>query len=386
MATIPQALRRDLRSRPALVAWFLLIATLPFYFGPSGLPQPGNALLFAVLPLALAGWAGRLQGASRGVLRALVWFTIWVFVVNYGWVLATGTLSVRAYALMPAYYVFNIAVVVSAFVLHARYGDAFVRVTLYAVLFDVAFQVVASFFYRTDLNRGALFFNNPNQLGYWALLAACLITLTQRRAGLSLVKASVGLTGCAYLAILSASRAAVGGIAMLLVLMVFTNPRVIFVSALAAFGLTTLGGPLSAAIDASERRALHDRNPDQSFAEERGYQRIWDYKEYVLLGAGEGANERFVDDPRHAGEIHSSLGTVVFCYGIVGTLLFLAFFARVLRGAGLRDVLILLPILAYSTAHQGLRFTTFWVVLAVFVVVKGRRAPPGSLARRGTFA
>ncbi|MBL0219309.1 MAG: hypothetical protein IPQ07_36255 [Myxococcales bacterium] len=370
-----RALLRELKHKPALITWCLFVATLPFYVGRSGLPQPGNALLFVLVPLAITGWSGRLAPGLLRPFRALVWFTIWVCVVNYGWVVVTGTWSIRAYALMPLYYIFNTAVVFAALVLYERYGELFVRITLYGVLLDVAFQVVASFFYRTDLYRGELFFNNPNQLGYWALLAACLIALTQRRVGLSLLKASAGLSGCAYLAILSASRAAVGGIIILLVFLVFSNPRVIIGFSLAALGLVSLGGPLSDAIDSSEFRTMNRRDTESGFAAERGYTRIWEFKEYVLVGAGEGDNVRFVSDPRRANEIHSSLGTIIFSYGIVGTALFFVFFARMIRGSTRRAILMLLPILAYTMAHQGLRFTTSWVVLAVFLMLKPSARP-----------
>ncbi len=359
-----------IRRKPAVVLWGMFVAALPFYVGRSGLPQPGNAFLFLALPLALIGWNRRLDPNVVKTFRMLLLFTLWVTVVNYGWVLVTGKFSLRDYAIVPLFYMFNAVAVFCAFVLHRRYGDLFLRVTLYAVMFDVAFQVVASLVYRTDLYRGELFFNNPNQLGYWSLLAACLVAILQKRIGLGLVKASAALTGCAYLAVLSASRAAVAGIIILLAFMVFTSPRVIILAVIAAVVLVGVGGPLADALEKSSIGALQNRDPNASFTEERGYQRMWDFKEYILVGAGEGDVLRFVEDPKKANEIHSSVGTVVFSYGIVGTILFMMFFTRLFQGATNRALILLSPVMAYSVAHQGLRFTMFWVVLATFGALK----------------
>lgn len=362
-----------LRDRPALIAWGLFVASLPFYVGRSGLPQPGNALMFLALPLALKGWDRRLDTGTLRTLRALAWFVVWVIVINAGWVIVTGIISLAGYAFVPIYYVWNLLVVFCAVVLHRRYGDVFLRATLYALLFDVAFQVLASFVYRTNLYRGELFFNNPNQLGYWALLAACAIALLQKHLRLGLLKATASIVGCAYLAVLSASRAAVAGIAILLVLLVFTNPRVLVVAIFAGVLFVVAGGgQLDGALESPGLRAMQNRDINMSFAEERGYQRMWDFKEYILVGAGEGDIMRFVDDPKRANEIHSSLGTVVFSYGIVGTILFLLFFARLLRGASTGAIVLLVPVLVYTVAHQGLRFSLFWMVLALFAALKVR--------------
>ncbi len=364
-----------LRDRPALIAWALFVASLPFYIGRSGLPQPGNAIMFLALPMALSGWDRRLDTGLLRTFKVFLWFTAWVAIVNWGWSLVTGKFSFAEYAIVPVYYVWNALIIFCAFVLHRRYGDTFLRATLYAVMFDIGFQVVASFFYRTDLYRGELFFNNPNQLGYWSLLGACTVAVTQKRLQLGLVKASAALVGCAYLAVMSASRAAVAGIGILLVLLVFTNPRVIVVGIFAAIGLVGVGGPLNNAINKSSLRAMQNRDPNSSFSEERAYQRIWDFKEYILVGAGEGDIMRFTDDPKKANEIHSSVGTVVFSYGIVGTILFVLLFVRLLRGAPIRMIVLLGPVLLYSVAHQGLRFTMFWIVLALFACLKVRGPP-----------
>jgi hypothetical protein len=105
----------------------------------------------------------------------------------------------------------------------------------------------------------------------------------------------------------------------------------------------------------------------------RGYDRIWNHKEHWIVGAGEGAYTRFKSDIG-SHELHSSLGTLFFSYGIVGTSLFASFGFILLRGAGLRGVLQVIPAALYGLTHQGLRFTLLWVLLATVASAKIRDA------------
>lgn len=370
--------RKDLRAlvrSPGLMIWCLFLLFSPLYIAPSGLPQPSDALVFLLVPLSFAGWDRRLDPSANRTLRALFWFTAWVAVVNYGWALVLWKWdNLKDFVIHPLFYAFNLAVFASALMLIRRDRGLFLRMSVAVVYLSIGVQVVASFFYRTDLYRGELFFNSPNQLGYYALLAACMFAMTQRPLGISRLRAGLGVTGCAYLALLSASRASLAGVLVLLVVLLFSNPRTIILASLAAAGLLTLGGPLANAIDAAQHRATHRNNPNITFAEERGYDRIWQYPEYLPIGAGEGVYQRFAKEGERGRELHSSFGSVLFGYGLVGVTLFLVFFVRVIKGSTRRTALMLVPALLYTIAHQGLRFTMFWVVLAVFVGLK--QGPP----------
>jgi hypothetical protein len=107
----------------------------------------------------------------------------------------------------------------------------------------------------------------------------------------------------------------------------------------------------------------------------RGYDRIANYPEHILLGAGEGAYGRFRSD-LYGTELHSSFGTLLFCYGVVGAGCFacaLLFLGRL----DLRAALYLVPALVHGMAHQGLRFAFFWAVLA-FVCCAALRPRPAA--------
>jgi hypothetical protein len=363
---------------PLLLVWALFVFMIPFYVFASGLPQPGDILVIPLALMALWSWNGRLERKTRRAVSALLLFTVWVVVVDVGWALLLGNFGVfgkDAFLLFPAYYIYNTLVFLIVCVLYQRYGLRFLWLTMHIVLLSVIFQAGASFMlHRSSSFRAIGFFNNPNQLGFFALVAASIIALGKRSLGFGSLKTGLGLTGCFYLALLSASRAAVIGCGILVALTVIADPRRIAVVGTVIFGLVAVGGPISDAIDKTQQRLVENRYPQFSFLEERGYDRILANKEYWLLGAGEGGTERFAETTMiRTAEIHSSAGTIFFAYGIVGVALFLAFLARIVAGLPLRSAVVLFPTLAYTIAHQGLRSTTVWILFGLFVCIKHLR-------------
>lgn len=365
---------RQLLRHPALAVWCIYVALIPFYLFKSGLPQPGDMVVLVLLPIVLGQWNGRLEKGYIRVLRPLIWFTAWVCLVDFGWAVILGNFGLfgmDTFVLFPLYYIYNLLIFLAALILYRRFGDAFLRLTLYVVFATLFLQVAASFVIRSGKFRGSLFFNNPNQLGYYALLAGCLIVLTHRRLKFRLLSSSIALVACAYLALISASRASVLGIVILLVVLLFSNPRIIIAASIAVFALLMVGGPIKSSLESSEERVFRSRNTQVGFFQERGYDRIWQHKEYLVLGAGEGGLSRFAETLIVQNmELHSSAGMILFSYGIVGSILFLWFMLRLVQRSQLRSAVILVPPLIYTVAHQGLRFTMLWVLLAVFVGLK----------------
>ncbi|HEU4731764.1 MAG TPA: hypothetical protein VFT22_27900 [Kofleriaceae bacterium] len=364
-----------LMREPVLLVWSLFVFLIPIYLFSSGLPQPGDLLVIPLVVLALRSWNGRLDRTARRPITTLIAFTIWVMVVDWGWALLLGNFGLvgpDTFLLFPVYYVYNTLVFLIACVLYQRHGARFLWLTLNVVFVSVIFQAAAALvLHRGHAARGIGFFNNPNQLGFFALVSASILALGKRRLGFGMIKTSIGLTACLFLALMSASRAAVIGGALLFALTVISNPRRIAVVGLVIVGVLAIGGPVSDALDKTQARLAEQRYPQFSFFQERGYDRILANKEYWLLGAGEGGTGRFASTTLiGATEIHSSIGTIFFSYGVVGIALLLAFLLRLVEGAPLRSVLVLLPSLSYTIAHQGLRSTSVWLLFGLFACLK----------------
>lgn len=357
---------------PVLLLWSCFVFLDPVYVFASGLPQPADMLILLIAPLALARWNGRMNLRAKRAVRALLLFVAYVVVNALIWSLVANTWTFTAkygFLLTPLFYVFDAIAFVVILVLYERYGERFVWLSLRLLFLSLVTQVLLTFVYT----RGGLFrtyglFNSSNQLGYYSILVGALLLLGQARFRLPPVYAIAGQLCCIYLALLSASRAALVSAALLLVVAMVTRLRtVLVVGGLTAF-FVFIANPFESALERSKTRIRNDQT--HGVIEERGYDRLVAYPEYLILGAGEGYYMRFKETSALGShELHSSAGTLVFCYGIAGTLLFLNFILQVLRGATVRRVLLLLAPAAYGLSHQGLRFTLFWVLLALVVML-----------------
>jgi hypothetical protein len=363
-----------------MFAWVLFILLGPYYLVGNGLPQPGDWLVVLLTPLALASWNGRLSVRHSRTVKALFVFTVWVALVNWGWATVLWKWNNKFdYLLHPVFYAFNAAVFLSALIIARRDPRRFLRITVDIVFVTILAMAVMSTIGGSSSGRTAVFFNSPNQTGYYSLLSACLFALTQRPLGISRLRAGISISLCAYIALLTASRASLAGIALLVLVLVVSDPKAVIIGTIAAFALSLSAGErLEESLEFNQKRALEQRD-QQGFARERGYDRIWRFPEYLVLGAGEGDNRRFAEEGYVPRELHSSFGSLLFSYGVVGMILFFVFFARCVRGAKRRSLFFLIPALSYTVAHQGLRFTMFWVLLVAFVIVKDLPERPGDV-------
>jgi hypothetical protein len=349
-----------------------VVLLFPFYFFDSGLPQPGDMLAIALLIVLARDWNGRLPTTIIEPLRLLVAFIIYVIVVSVVWSFAILTFSINAkdgFLLAPTFYIFNGLSLFTFLLMFQRYGEFLLWLTVRLVLGSVFVQLALGFVVRHRVGRSVLMFNNPNQLGYYALLSACIILLGQKRFRLSTLQVTAGLAACSYLALLSASKAALASIAALGIALIIGKLRTIVVAALVFAVLIFTDNPFSAAIDRAQQRIENDQS--LGFFEERGYDRIIEYPEYWFAGAGEGAYRRFSETSAIGShELHSSIATLFFCYGIIGTLLFGAFVWGMMSGAGIRAWVIVGASLVYGMTHQGLRFRLVWLLLGMVAAMR----------------
>ncbi|MEO7735805.1 MAG: hypothetical protein ABIY55_32925 [Kofleriaceae bacterium] len=364
-ATLEQITR--IRRDPRLLLWSLVVLLFPVYLFESGIPQPADWLGLVLMVHLLGSWNGRLPGPSVRPLKVLLMFLGYVLIVNVVWSFAMFSFSLNGkdgFLMSPTFYIFNALMFFTFLLMFQRYGEFVLWLTVRLVLAAALLQVLASFVVRSGHGRSTVMFNNPNQLGYYALLSACIILLGQKRFRISTVMVTAGLAACAYLALLSASKAALASICGLGIVLVIGNIRTMALALLVFGALILTNNPFSAAIDRAQQRIENDQS--YGFIEERGYDRIIAFPEYWVVGAGEGAYRRFKDTSViGAHELHSSMATLFFCYGIVGVVLFGLFLWGTMAGAELRAWLIVGAGFAYGMTHQGLRFRMLWLLLAL---------------------
>jgi hypothetical protein len=283
-----------------------------------------------------------------------------------------------------AYFLLNWLVLLLPLLLYLKYGQRFLQATFYGLLIGVLLPIVLHFAGLSSpvKYRTVLFFKNPNQLGYYSLLAATMVLLIRDQ--IKGIKPHYFLMlslGCLYTAFLSVSMAALASVALLFVLDLVSRSKnrvrnifSMFVLSVLIYGAVVSTTQGIAALDMfnirleSKEAATSGRDARGSEYEKRNYERISNHPEYLVLGAGEGAYERFISwDPGN--EIHSSFGTVAFCYGLPGTILLLMVIYLSMRHLKFLHQLYAMPIFLYGITHNGLRFSMFWVTIAVFAVL-----------------
>jgi hypothetical protein len=227
--------------------------------------------------------------------------------------------------------------------------------------------------------RNALFFNNPNQLGYYALISGSLFIYAVRYVRMPIYFQLISYFSFFFLTLLSSSKAALAGSLILITLAVLNQGlfsiRQFIVLAIAI----SIGGFFISQQELGSKLFNYSLNRFQTIGESkddsyegRGYDRIVNDPEYMILGAGEGGYNRF-STLLDAGEIHSSFGTIIFCYGIIGLTFFIRFLIAIFRRSTFFELMYFLPIFAYSITHQGLRDTLFWIFLGVVFLLNEQK-------------
>jgi len=231
-----------------------------------------------------------------------------------------------------------------------------------------------SFFIHSDV-RSIGTFNNPNQLGYFAILMGCayvsIATVTQSSRWHTVLFVSLAY----LLAIISLSKAAMLAISPLMLLSLVSwgreiRPKLlraaifvtvsVFLLVLAVIFLSKFEGLAGADNEVFRRLALIGKDSDDTLTA-RGYALILHPDERIIFGYGEGYYDMLFGN-----EVHSTLANVLTSFGIVGFVLFGVMILHVVqfRIFSLHFSLVGL-VFAYGLTHNGLRNTLFWIFLAI---------------------
>lgn len=345
-----------------------------FYVGPSGMPQPADFLFMVVAAFLFWPAMGLKIAHGDHAAAALV---VWVVVVNGTWYIVSGESEFIKFA---SFYAFNFLVFISFAYVYEQHGPLaarWFRLSIIAALL-MQFSILAG---GGDTFRALGSFNNPNQLGYWSLLLLATYGVIIHDRKLSLI--DLGVVALAlWICMQSLSRAAIAPAVVIFLIFLLLHPARKYVRAILACGIVSVlfilsfqGGITNyiskvQTFDGIERRYSKTDKRQRSELEVRGYDRIWRFPEYNLVGAGEGAEWRFYEDGGF--EVHSSFGVMLFCYGIVGLLLFLFVMYQSLRSTPFLVMAYFAPVLTYGLTHQGLRFSYFWILLGIIAAIGSR--------------
>lgn len=341
---------------------FLYFALSIFYVFPSGLPQPAD--LVAVWVIALSLKFRRLQFFKGEIW--LLFFFLYALLVNCIWAINLSSFGL----FMPnIYLLFNALVYLvfrSLFWSESRYFCSAFKFVVAALILELVFVFVGQAGFRSTGT-----FNNPNQLAYFSVCFTAMALFMCTRLGLGVKWMMVVLAIGWYLVLHSLSKAGIGAFLIFSSMLLYRLGPLRSILVVVFFFSTLFIFDIPVMESAIYRMESIGQDEDDSLSG-RGYDRIINEIQYVFFGAGEGEYTRH--QSVWGGEIHSTFGTLLFSYGIFGLIIFSMFiYKAVVKRIGFIDSLVFLsPVFAYSVTHNGLRFTPFWILLALLSPPSGR--------------
>lgn len=360
-----------------IILLYILIS--PFYLFPSGLPQISDILIaFGGIVFILGGGASVVTDLP--VVKKMLYFVALVTIINliawFHYEVLNGLDNMMFFT--PLFYIFNALFFIMFITVMKKENHLNVRnISLFswAILLTVSIQFfLAVSGVASGGGRGTLFFNNPNQLGYFTLLMLSIYTVLPSRIRSNMFLSLWIIFASSYLVLYSGSRAALAGILLLAIIIFYKEgfklelKSVLFMLILIASIPPLLQTSfVNEKVESLVARNENTMNANVTEAQIRGYDRFALYPEYVFYGAGEGYNLRFKSF--HQLEMHSGPGTILFSYGILGFILFFSFLFEAIKRQFWYYSLVLIPAFIYNLTHQGFRETLFWVLLASIYLV-----------------
>lgn len=362
-------------------SWIILIYTTlkPLYLSSSGTMQICDLFFAASVVYLLFRERGKLSfhGKMISVFKPMVLMVLYISAVNCIWFVITGDMGMIR---VSFFYVFNmLAFFICSFSAKKVGLSKLKRSFAIGCLLSVLLTVFGLILYRGTRVRSTGFFNNPNQLGYYAIIIFSALFLwptsfTKRE------RAIVAVIS-AWATLISGSKAAIIGLLVLVELNIvlmqkkITYKKLLF--QIAAFLIFTIAVYVllfgNTGFFASNPTILYVRRRllrmfsenDSGFGSGRGYNRIFEMGIHFLWGMGEGAYDRF--QTLTGLEIYSAYVSFLASYGAIGFLIICILMKKLLFQQGLtrRNLCCFSAIALYNLTHNGIRNTLLWIMLAI---------------------
>lgn len=352
-----------------LLLFFAYLILIPIYAFPSGGPQPSDYLMIILMLLVFFDKKHTLDKKFIQIYAPLLVFVYYVTLLNTMWVGITGEIQFFRASL---FYIYNCLVFILMLKMYTLYGVALFPIILFGLAISVLIELAILLMNYGLFYRSIGSFNNPNQLGYYSVVSVSVFSIIIKEYKIGLLFEVAIILFFLFVVVLSLSKAALLAVLFNILFVFFKHFKyALLLSAffVLSYFITDSSNPIVSKLD-SRLSTFGTQHDDNLIG--RAYDRIWENPEYLLLGAGEGLTERFT----HGGinkEIHSSLGSILFSYGILGFILFLVFLYLIYKNSKKEYLIFIIPSFIYGTTHQGLRFTFFWILLSVLVIMSAKR-------------
>tara|TARA_B100001063_G_scaffold39780_1_gene33549 strand:- start:1509 stop:2732 length:1224 start_codon:yes stop_codon:yes gene_type:complete len=364
----------------------------PFYIFNSGMAQPSHYIMaFCATALLITKGNEFIHLVRKQIIS--IFFILLICSINLIYGLNSHALN---FFINTAYWIYGFIILFSVILIanETKYYKItkFLIAISFILIITLYFLGFGGYVYAPRYNG---FFNSPNQIGYYSLLMMIVFFTTNNKKfdklfffvyALALFTIYISGSRSVYLAIIS----------LVFVFLIIPNINfkqitlllllpfiVLFLTKIPTlekknYPLAYNSGlninNIAIATDTISRfQDLSNMGVIRYQLEGRGYDRFYKYPHFLIYGAGQGNDNRFMTEfmstmtHGHNYEIHSSLFAVLFYYGFVGLILFLKTIYNFFLFK--KNIVFLLPIFTYGLFTYGLRTPYFWFALGFLIVM-----------------
>lgn len=357
-----------------ILFWGLYLILFPFQFFPPGNPQIADLIMvFGIFSIFLKKWA------IDNYIQSSSYFVIYSILVGLIYSLIYFDIEFLKLPLNYFYCLFSL-IFVSQIAHHPR----FISLSILAIFISLVIQlyVLKVIGFNEEQFRFILYFNNPNQLGLWALTCLVFVSFliqTYRKSISTVFLLISSLVLSIFYISLSISQAAIISALLIVAILIVIFFRLkwiytilpIIVLLFYLFINDIKNSEIKFLINI-ENRINNEVNEDDgdNGLEGRNYTRLMNYPEYLLLGSGEGKIDRFGKDGL---EIHSTYANILFSYGVVGLVFILLPILNFIKRKPLVLSLFLGAYLVFTLVHNTIRWPLFWIIPYLMYLIPSSR-------------
>ncbi len=353
----------QLKSYIHISLWVLYLIIFPFQLFPPGSPQIADSLmLIGIFSFFFKKWT------INNYIKILSYFVFYTILIGIFYSLINYDIE---FLKTPLNYLYCLASLI--FVSQIANHSKFIPSTILAIFISLVIQLYVFTVIGLDETqfRFILYFNNPNQLGLWALTQLVFISFLLQKHSKSVITLfllSASFILCIFYISISISQAAIISAGLIIIFLFVSYARFkglyIFLPIVLLFFIlynNEIKNSEFKFLINIENRINNEVNEDDgdNGLEGRNYTRLWQYPEYLFWGSGEGNSDRF---GKEGMEIHSTYANVLFSYGIFGFFLFVLPIINFIKKKSFFLSIILGAYLVFTLVHNTIRWPLFWIV------------------------
>lgn len=366
------------------ICFLIFVFLKQFYVFKSGTIQPGDFFLVISFIFILIDKRSFCNFKLERIDYYLMLFLIFVIFINSSYYYIESKFS---FIVGIFYYIFNvITILVTRFhTKNNRFNELLCKVLKLNLITQLIFYLLGIGKYYLGIRYMGTF-NDPNQFAFFIFstyLAMCILAKHLK------IKYYIYTLISLFLIIESSSTGVLMGISIFLCIDYFIyfvkrynfnlftvkvkNKYIFIILAILSF-LCLLPDEIFTSyfkdafiFERLEEKILKLNDEESSLLADRGIDKLIMYPEYIVFGAGEAEYSRFskVD---YQGEIHSTLPSLLFCYGVIPTLILLIWVKKNIRHVPAEAIAVYIGLFTESCFLLNQRQPFFWMIFVLGTV------------------